>query len=194
MTKRTDKELWDALDEATLDAELESALAKTPEDHRKSLEEAGYDLAKVDAEADAFFASLKATSKAETPAVATNAVDAPAAPVPAPAPVANIADVPARRKRARPMVVIPVVLALAAGMALTVQMALPPEPVGSAPPETPVEHARTLRLFAQDACEQQHWRVCLGRLDQARVLDPTGDEAADVQSLRHKATAGLGHP
>jgi hypothetical protein len=56
MTKRTAKELWDALDEATLDAEIESELAMTPEERRRALVKAGYDLDEVHAQADAFFA------------------------------------------------------------------------------------------------------------------------------------------
>ena len=41
MAKRTAKELWDVLDEATLDAEIESALAMTPEERRQALIEDG---------------------------------------------------------------------------------------------------------------------------------------------------------
>jgi hypothetical protein len=59
MAKLTDKQLWDALDKVTLEAEIESILAKTPEDIRADLVAAGYDIAELDAEADAFFASLQ---------------------------------------------------------------------------------------------------------------------------------------
>jgi hypothetical protein len=34
MARRTARELWDALDQATLDAELESELAMTPAERR----------------------------------------------------------------------------------------------------------------------------------------------------------------
>ena len=37
MTKRTASELWDALDEATAEAELESSLAKSPEERRLTI-------------------------------------------------------------------------------------------------------------------------------------------------------------
>ena len=64
MTKRTAKELWDALDEATLAAALESELALTPEERRQELIKEGYDIDKVHAQADAFFASLPAKAAA----------------------------------------------------------------------------------------------------------------------------------
>jgi hypothetical protein len=177
MTKRTAKELWDALDEATLDAEMEDALA-SPEDPREALAKAGYDLAQVDAEADAFFAALRPTP-ATAPATA---------PAPAPAPTGKPALAPRRLVRA---VFTSVSLALAAGVGLVVWQGRP-EIVGSPPPQTPQERANTLRVFAQDACEAHRWKPCLDYLDKARALDPAGDEAPAVQELRRTATKAPG--
>ena len=160
MTKRTATELWDALDDATIDAEIESALAKTPEEHRRDLVAAGFNLDEVNAKADALFASLQ-----------------PAAPVSA-----------ARPWRPRPAVVVPIALALAAAVALVVEAERPPAPVASPPPpETSAERAVSLRREAGEACGQQKWQACLEDLDEARALDAAGDQAPEIQALRRAA-------
>jgi hypothetical protein len=196
MTKRTASELWDALDEATVDAELESALEKTPEENRRELVEAGYDLDQVHAKADAFFASLPAEAPpapAPSPAEAPSAPTAPTAAAGPPAATAPPATPAPRVRRMRLAVVVPTALALAAGVALAIQASSPPV-VTSPPPETPVEHAATLRREARHACESRSWKTCLDKLDEARVLDPSGNETPEVQSLRHAAAEGAGHP
>jgi hypothetical protein len=80
-------------------------------------------------------------------------------------------------------------LALAAGVALTLYFASPPELVGSAPPEVPAaERAAAIRREARSACDAHRWAACLEQLDDARTLDPAGDEAADIQALRLTAS------
>ena len=64
MTKRTKSDLWKALDDATVDSELESTLAASPEEHRRELVDAGVDMDKLHAEADAFFASMPSAAPA----------------------------------------------------------------------------------------------------------------------------------
>lgn len=89
MTKKTAKDLWDALQEAGDEAELEEALALTPEERRRELVEAGYDLDKIHANADAFFAANPAVAAATTEALARSpASPAPRADAPAAAGVA----------------------------------------------------------------------------------------------------------
>jgi hypothetical protein len=207
MTKRTASELWDALDEATVDAELESALEKTPEENRRELVEAGFDLDTVHAEADAFFASLPAEAR---PAPASPQAEAPSAPTatakpPAPPPAtaalsatapspatATPATAPPRVWRMRIAIAVPTALALAAGVAVAIQSSSP-SVVGTPPPRDTL-HAMDLRREARDACESRSWKTCLDKLDEARALDPSGNETPEVQSLRHAATAGAGHP
>ena len=172
MTKRTNAELWNALDEATLDAELEAVLAMTPEERREELVKAGYDLDKVHADADAFFASLP---PATGPAPVATAV-AVAAPVPTAAPAQ-------RPKRTRMVVTVFGALALAAVLALVIKAAQPPPPVGA----SPGAHAAALRREARAACEAHVWKTCLDKLDEARGLDPDGDQDPDVQRLRQSA-------
>jgi hypothetical protein len=53
MTKRTDKEVWQTLEGQAVDDEIEAVLAMTPEQRRRELLAAGFDLADVHARADA---------------------------------------------------------------------------------------------------------------------------------------------
>ena len=187
MTKRTAKETWDALEEATLDAEIERVVAMTPEEREQELSKAGFDVDKVHAESDAFFEKLQAMH----PALAE--------PPQAPAQATPVVPLPSRRKRPRTAVVVGagvgVALALAASIVVIVQMTSRGTPVGApAPPMTPVERAASIRQGAGEACAQEHWETCIDRLDHARDLDPAGDGAPDVQALRKLATEKLAHP
>lgn len=149
MTKLSDGELWAALDEATMDAEMERVLALSPEERRQELREAGFDLEKVHARADA----LVWTGR--------------------------------RRKRMRPAIAIPAAVSLAAGVALVVQLASPP-PVAH-PRIEPSTPAHALRQEAREACDARSWQACLDRLNEARAIDPGGDQTAEAQSLRRLA-------
>jgi hypothetical protein len=41
------------------------------------------------------------------------------------------------------------------------------------------------------ACSEQRWQSCLDSLDEAKKLDPAGDESPAVKGLREKADGGL---
>jgi DNA-directed RNA polymerase specialized sigma24 family protein len=58
---------------------------------------------------------------------------------------------------------------------------------GGRPPKT----AETLRHDALDACDTAQWRTCLDELDEARELDPAGDDAAEIRVARERAQRGL---
>jgi hypothetical protein len=178
MAKRTASELWDALEEATMDAELEAVLAMSPEERRRALEEAGFDIEKVHAQADALHAeAVRSAADAATPVAVAPAGAVPVAAIAAPRP-----------KRPRALVVVPTVLAMAAGVALVVKLATPPPPVGSAPPQDPkVVRAEAIRRTARDACQAQQWHVCIIELNEAKALDPEGDDDPGVQALRREA-------
>ncbi len=51
--------------------------------------------------------------------------------------------------------------------------------------------AAELRRAAAAACDAKQWSVCLAELDKARVVDPGGDDASTVKSLRDKAIAAI---
>jgi DNA-directed RNA polymerase specialized sigma24 family protein len=81
---------------------------------------------------------------------------------------------------------------------LVIKAAQPPPPVGHAPPwtgtpdePTPEERAAALRANAAHACGAAQWQECLDKLDQARELDPDGDQDPKVQELRARAHAGI---
>jgi hypothetical protein len=166
MTKLTDSELWDALEEEAVDDEMEAVLAKTPEERRRDLREAAFDLEKVHAQADALVAEPTRPAKV----------------------------VALRPWRKRLAIALPTAAALAAGIALVMNLS-GPEVVGHGrPDDPPAVHAEALRREARDACGARSWPVCLDRLNQARALDPSGDEAPDIQALRRSAGDPAPHP
>jgi hypothetical protein len=171
MAKLTAEEMWDALDDATVDATIEQALAQSPEERRRDVAAAGFDLNEVDAKADALFASVPVRIPTAAPAPALLA-----------APVAAI-----KRRRLRPAVVVSAALALAAGVALVI-VAQQESPIVTSPPPSNADSARAHRLEAKEACKQQQWERCLEELDEARKVDPDGDRAPEVQELRRRAS------
>ena len=160
MKKASDAKLWEALDDATMEAEMDAVLAMSPEERRRELAEAGFDLEKVHARADALGAE----------------------------PV-RLEPVAARRpKRSRVAVVVPIAIALAAGAAVVVKSALAPPPVAAhRPADPPAVRAAALRQEARDACAARSLPACLDKLNEARALDPSGDQAPEVQALRRAA-------
>jgi hypothetical protein len=70
----------------------------------------------------------------------------------------------------------------------------PPEPSTPAPVVPSADDlvvAADLRGKAAVACDAKQWSVCLAELDEARAVDPGGDDASTVKSLRDKAIAGI---
>ena len=69
----------------------------------------------------------------------------------------------------------------------------PPEPSESAPPPPPTPHdiAEETRRRAFHACDLGDPESCLRGLDEARSLDPDGDQAARVQRARDRARRAL---
>lgn len=170
MPKLTDKQLWDALEDAAIDAEIESELAMTPEERRAEMIAAGFNMDEMNAKADALFASLK-----------------PPAPIVAEAPVASRAPVPVSKRTVfRLEILAPTALALAAGVALVIH-SMTPDIVSSPHPETPASRAAALREQAKADCDAQRWRSCLEEIDKARTLDPAGEDKAEVVALRKLA-------
>ena len=196
MAKRTAKELWDALDEATLDAVIESELAMTPDERREALIKDGYDIDALNAKADAFFASRpkKAAAPASPPAAS------PAAPSPADSttaapressasePVRPLAPVvPIRTKRRWGTWLL--AAAAVAVLGLGIKSALPPPPVGHAPP--PAVYAASLRDQAQIDCDARRWEMCREGLDEAYGADRAGEGEPRVVKMREAIAAGL---
>ncbi len=187
MAKRTAKELWDALDEATLDAEIESALAMTPEERRQALIEDGHDIDALHANADAFFASLPEKVAAASPAVSPTA--APKEPSAA-EPVRPLAPVvPIRARKAWTPWLAAAAAIAAVGGGIGINAALTPALVGSPPPPKAV--AASLRDAAQIDCDARRWEMCRERLDEAARADRTGEGEPRVVKMRAVIEAGL---
>ena len=58
---------------------------------------------------------------------------------------------------------------------------------------TPAQNATGLRSRASAECDAEDWQPCLDDLDQARTLDPAGDDDPQVQAMRRRAGEHL-HP
>ncbi|MDC3987331.1 sigma-70 family RNA polymerase sigma factor [Polyangium jinanense] len=63
-----------------------------------------------------------------------------------------------------------------------------------APSDTPLDRARALRADALWWCERGSYRICVEELDAAKQLDPTGDQAPEVQAAREQARRALTTP
>jgi hypothetical protein len=113
------------------------------------------------------------------------------APRPAPR-AAPVASPPVRRPRPGAMVAAVALGALGVA-ALANRAALVAyvkgEPIGPdrpwAPPTaTPEQRAWAIRTEAFAACDGQRWTACIGKLDEAAVLDPAGESDPRVVSAR----------
>jgi hypothetical protein len=189
---RDPEDLWNSLVDEAADAEIDAAASVSVEQAERELAAAGFDVKAERAHAEAFLDELEG-KPAQKPA--------PAAPVR-----------PARRRR-------PSVLFLAAAATVTIgggailyaelhtpepaphPLPVPPSPlpippVPSAPPvesNAPLYSASELRDRARSAMDQHQPLDCLRLLDQARVQDPAGDTAPEVQALRIRADEALSH-
>ena len=182
--KRTPEEILRSIEEPTLDEEIESVLAMTPEQRRAELEAAGFDMKELHAKADEWTEKLEEKEKAP-----------PRAKAPKGRP-----PMPETTRRLPPVfwfAAATVAAAAAGGLvyALAHPGAPPPAPSPSAPssapaPELPSQRliaASDLRRHAFAECEASHWPECIARFDDARMLDPAGDQAPEVQAARANA-------
>jgi RNA polymerase sigma factor (sigma-70 family) len=67
-------------------------------------------------------------------------------------------------------------------------------PIARDPTPSVDRRAERMRDRARDACAKSEWRACVDGLDEARAIDPAGDAAPDVQSLRAAAAEALAPP
>jgi hypothetical protein len=191
VTKPTPHQVWQQLlDEAGEDA-IEAVLALTPEQVEAELAGAGLDVAEERGKAERFLEDLAAGG--QTAAQAVEAVE-PRLPLP----------LAARRRRPRTALVLlaaATAAAAAGGLAYSALHRSPAPPAPSpqpspspvpVPPAVPdLVAASDLRQKAAAACEAQRWDDCLADLDRARALDPAGDDAPPVKSLRDQALTGI---
>lgn len=67
-----------------------------------------------------------------------------------------------------------------------------PDPLHEGPREpSPLEVASRLRHEAEKACATYDWQACADKLDQAKALDPRGEERNNVIAMRAAASTAL---
>jgi hypothetical protein len=196
-------ELWKQLVAEVGEEEIERAASVTVAEAEAELKAAGFDVAGERAKAEAFLEALENGTLDRAPHDAPSDVPPEGSP-------AIASDVPSRRarredRRGPPSAVVllgTAVVAAAAGAALYASTHTPPQTIAPAPPPstTPLvpsipapdlaAAAEQRRLAAAD-CDAQQWAECLAYLEQARALDPAGDDAPAVKKLRDKAVAGI---
>jgi hypothetical protein len=189
MSGRKHADLWKELVDEAGEDEIDRAATVSVAQAAAELTAAGFDVAAERAKAGAFVEAL-GSGVSSSPSRET----APRVPE------------PTLRKGPRARVLW---LAAAAAFAAVLGGALyatvqSPPPVGHAPPPPPSDSATVvpsaedlavaaeLRHKAAAACDAKQWSVCLAELDDARAVDPEGDDDAAVKSLRDKAMAGTG--
>ncbi|HEX4448943.1 MAG TPA: hypothetical protein VH044_19515 [Polyangiaceae bacterium] len=196
MTKPTNKDLLDAIDDVTGEAEMERLLEMSDEQHREELAKSGVDVEALDAKAKAFFATLDQRLAARGAAAAREQAPAPElTPAPEPAQAQPLAaprePTPIRLFWRRPLIAIPSAVALAAGVLLVVHAFRAPPIIGPDVLLPAEEQALNLRNEALGACQASDWKKCLDDLDQARAIDPSGDATSHMKQLREIAEQGL---
>jgi RNA polymerase sigma factor (sigma-70 family) len=81
-------------------------------------------------------------------------------------------------------------LALLIGIGAILHLTTQPKGAGIAREAiTPLERARALRQGALEKCAAAEYRECVAGLDQAKALDPLGEEASAVREARSAAVA-----
>jgi hypothetical protein len=189
MPKPTPEDVLKAIEEPDPEEEMERVLAMTPEQRRAELEAAGVDIAELHAKADALHERLvqgaAAVPEAAVAAPATATKPATTTGTAEPVRTRSLPPKPVRRSYVS-LAAAAAVVAVAGGVAYT--MATQP-PVPLAPER---QTASELRQRAFDACSREQWKECLAGLDEAKKLDPAGDEGAAVQAARRRAQQGAG--
>jgi hypothetical protein len=199
--KRTPEETIRAIEEESPDEDIERVLSMSDDEIRKELEGAGYTRAELDAKTAAIV-GLAPTAKASGPAIGGNAkVDVSRGEFVSGSgaedrgKASNVTSI-ARRFRARVWVPLSIAAAAALGVGLARQAGLfGEESVGSAGESADKEkrgHAEVLRSEAAEALEAGEWTKVLALLDEAKALDPRGDDAPGVADARRIARRKLG--
>jgi hypothetical protein len=65
------------------------------------------------------------------------------------------------------------------------------KPAPPGPSAADIAAATDLRREATAACDASKWGECLADLDQARGLDPDGDDATPIKAMRDRAIRNI---
>ena len=162
MPARRAEDLWQQLVGEAGEGEIERAAGVSVAQAEKELAEAGFDVAAERAKATALAAEMGAGSTASAKGASR-----------------------ATRRR-----VVAVGAALLVAVAIAVIAAVIAIPRGDVASPVPVgelkKRAAEIRRDAFAACDAQRYRDCETRLDEARALDPEGEQATEVQARRRQ--------
>jgi beta-lactam-binding protein with PASTA domain len=173
-TKKSAQEVWrQAVEEA--DHEVGPAADVSVAQAEKELAEAGFDVAAERAKGEAFLAALESGQGAVTSERPAQGARVPGGAAPA---------ATKRHPSARTRWV--AVLAAAAVVAVVIAIAVPkPDVVAHGRPSAEeLARAADLRRKAFEACDARRYKECREGLDQARTLDPDGEQAPEVKARR----------
>jgi hypothetical protein len=181
MKKLTPQELLAAIEEIEIPEDLEedrdvrAVLAMTPEERIQELEGYGYTRAQLDAEAGSLLA-LASKEPAATPApVAVRSVPARVSPT---SPIARV--VPFYRH----LYPYAVAASVALAGALTWISQTPGPEVLVRSPNPRYQEAVSLREEAQRLADEQRWSEARDKLNEAKGIDPAGEESRNIVELR----------
>jgi hypothetical protein len=170
MSKRTPEETLAAIESQAADDDMDDVLAMTPEERRRELAAAGFDLAATAAKAEALHAAAQ---------VPTSAVVVPLRP----------------RRTLRVVMLLAAALTIAAVATILArrdpQVAHfhPDTPSPSDEPTPAQRNAAELRKQAAAACDAKKIAECVDRMNEARDLDPAGDTLPEAKAIRERIEA-----
>ncbi len=168
-SKRDPAAAWQSLEDMALEAELADIRAQSREARRKAMRDEGFDPAK------ARQVGQELIEKAAREA----GIAPPQSESRAPAPVIPL---PTKKTSRIPRSVWIGVTAAAAAIALVVGGVTLMQPSNVV--SSPSEHAAKLRTKALDECKHEQWTECRRDLDEAKSLDPEGEDRDDVKEVR----------
>jgi hypothetical protein len=207
MTSRKHADLWKKLADEAGEDEIDRAASVSVEQAEAELKAAGFDVAAERAKADAFLDALENGTLDTSPAPRSTSERAPASRVEPPRaaaesrsavtepPRARLHSSPSRPVRRPSFAWLAAAASVGAVAGGSLMAALERPDVATAPPHKPsqtdVASAAELRRQAAVACDTKEWSACLADLEKARAVDPDGDGAPEVKSLREQAIAGI---
>jgi hypothetical protein len=177
MSKRSPEQILQDIEDSDLDDVVDQVLAQSPEDRRRDLAAAGFDLKALDEKADALHAKLQqAEPEPQNPAPSASAGGGgngkPAKGIPFPV-------------RSRRVVWMASLLAAAVGGGSLLM-------TGTGVQKRDRDHAAELRQRAIAACDAHRWDECKKELDDAKAIDADGEDEARVKEAR-RALKEAGH-
>jgi hypothetical protein len=184
MPKRSAEDVWQQLVDEAGEEAIERAASVSVAQAEKELAKAGFDVAAERAKADALMRQL------ESPDSGKVAIAVP----PREPPMALVTHVPKPEREARkwsPAFVAAATLAAGAAIVIFLTVILPrirgdqiTANQTEASTASPKEQAAILRRSATALCREHRWDDCRQALDDARAMDPAGDGASEVRTLR----------